>query len=261
MQSKRAGDPLERIACHITRPGKAKQQKPPSRKGIAMNNDTAPSVNDIPARDDYQAPANAIAYAAAIVPGPTYDPFAHIEALGYELRRMDLPLGILGLTDFTNRTVTLDSHLYSHEARATAAHEVVHIERGPLTVAAANASRSLALADGRNVATLASEEEACDALAAARLLPFDHLMAAARGADSIEELAESAGADRALLFCRLAQLSRWQHDQVLRAAQHAEHGSRLQRRTPMRRRPPSKIRQPLPWQGSRPGGYGRRTPR
>ena len=212
-----------------------------------MLKNTAPSVHHVPIRDDYDTPANATSYAAAIQPGLTYDPFDHIASLGYDLIHADLPLEILGLTDFHARTVTVGDWLLPHEARATAAHEVVHIERGPLAHATRNVTRALTADDGRPIPVQAAEEAACDALAAARLLPFEHLVQAARGVDSPEELAEAAGVDRSLLLVRLGQLSRWEHDQVLRVTQYAEHGSRLRRHTPLRRARSSKIRQPLPW--------------
>lgn len=50
----------------------------------------------------------------------------------WTLVQADLPARVRGCANFLTRTVTLDRNLRQVERRCTIAHEVIHIERGPL---------------------------------------------------------------------------------------------------------------------------------
>lgn len=54
------------------------------------------------------------------------------ELVGWTLLFAHLPEGILGLTDYRARTVTLAHGLTQAERRCTIAHETEHIHRGPV---------------------------------------------------------------------------------------------------------------------------------
>lgn len=65
--------------------------------------------------------------------GMHYHPWRHLRRLvDWTLHWSDLPEGILGLTDFERRTITLTTGLTQVERRSTIAHELVHAERGPV---------------------------------------------------------------------------------------------------------------------------------
>ena len=62
-----------------------------------------------------------------------YHPWRHFRAqAAWTLHWADLPPRLHGYTDFWGGTVTLDRRLRQVERRCTIAHEVAHIERGPL---------------------------------------------------------------------------------------------------------------------------------
>ncbi|GAB3622548.1 hypothetical protein GCM10027418_06300 [Mariniluteicoccus endophyticus] len=62
-----------------------------------------------------------------------YHPWAEFARhTAWELRFAVLPSGVWGLTCWKTRTVTLHSWLLQAERRCTIAHELLHIERGPL---------------------------------------------------------------------------------------------------------------------------------
>lgn len=54
------------------------------------------------------------------------------ELVDWTLHWAHLPEGLLGITDYRARTVTLDSRLTQAERRCTIAHETEHIHRGPV---------------------------------------------------------------------------------------------------------------------------------
>lgn len=54
------------------------------------------------------------------------------ELVDWTLHWAHLPEGLLGITDYRTRTVTLDRRLTQAERRCTIAHETEHIHRGPI---------------------------------------------------------------------------------------------------------------------------------
>lgn len=221
--------------------------------GEGRGGSTSPCPHYVPLRDDYALPVNAVPYAASITPGPDYDPFDHIDALGFHVELKRLPLAVVGVTDFQCKTVFIHPWDDSGSMRTTAAHEVVHIERGPLSRVAALAAGARSVDCGMGAAlSVRAEEDACNATAAARLLPFEYLLATARGVDSVEEIAEATSIDYPMVMARMSHLSRLEHDQILGVTQYAEHGSRLRRRSslkcsPLKPKRSPKMREVLPW--------------
>lgn len=102
-----------------------------------------------------------------------------------------MPEGILGVTDFTARTVTLDTRLTQAERRCTIAHETQHINRGPVPASAVYRSR---------------EERYVDQAAARQLIDIRALGEAIAWSESHAEAAEELWVDEATLRARLAHL-------------------------------------------------------
>lgn len=101
----------------------------------------------------------------------------------------DLGDDCLGETDHDARTVTLTTGMTQAQRRSTIAHEVAHVERGPVP-------RWLE----------PREESHVDALAARRLISWPALLDACRWALTLEELAEELWVDEATAECRLRHL-------------------------------------------------------
>lgn len=107
----------------------------------------------------------------------------------WRLRITRLPDGLLGLTDHSARTVTLTAGMTQAQRRSTMAHEIGHVERGPVP---------------EHIEHI--EERAVDVLAARRLIPLEQLIDAARWARCTHELAEDLWVDEATLRVRLDHL-------------------------------------------------------
>jgi Zn-dependent peptidase ImmA (M78 family) len=120
-----------------------------------------------------------------------YDPW---EALGQldqvRLERADLPSGQRGRIHFSSCTITLGRQLLDVEQRCTLAHELVHLERGPVI-------RRL----------VRREERAVSAIAARRLVPMSALRTAIRSGCPGDELAEELGVDVRTVQVRLRTLT------------------------------------------------------
>lgn len=120
-----------------------------------------------------------------------YHPWRALRALaGWTLHWHDLGDDEhLGETDYDRRTVTLSPGMTQAQRRCTIAHEVAHVERGPVP----------GHLQGR-------EEEAVDVLAARRLITWPDLRDAALWARSVHELADELWVDEATVECRLRHL-------------------------------------------------------
>lgn len=101
-----------------------------------------------------------------------------------------LPDGLLGYTDFTARSVVLDTRLTQVERRCTIAHETEHILRGP--------------AHPRH---RARDERAVDDAAARKLIPLEALAEALVWSYDDHELAEELWVDLATVRARLKGLT------------------------------------------------------
>lgn len=109
----------------------------------------------------------------------------------WALRWARLPDDMIGLTNFAERTVTLDRRLLQAERRCTIAHELEHIRRGPVP------------AD----AILARREEAAVSRAAARtLIGLADLGEALCGTGSLSDAAAELWVDEDTLIERLRHL-------------------------------------------------------
>lgn len=61
-----------------------------------------------------------------------YHPWRRLRELpAWELSWANLPVSVVGLTDWATRTVTLERDQTQAERRSAIAHELEHIERGP----------------------------------------------------------------------------------------------------------------------------------
>ncbi|WP_181312505.1 hypothetical protein [Nocardioides campestrisoli] len=101
-----------------------------------------------------------------------------------------LPPGVLGLTDYARRTVTLALGMTQAERRSTIAHELVHIERGPVPAA-----------------YVAREERIVDVITARQLVDFHELVDAMVWSLDEHEIADALWVDPAVVVVRLRTLT------------------------------------------------------
>lgn len=109
----------------------------------------------------------------------------------WTLRQADLPRGVHGFTDFIAGTVTIDRRLLQVERRCTVAHEIVHIERGPVPADPVLAAR---------------EESAVEAETARRLIELHELGGALAWANHPAEAADVLWVTEHVLQVRLDHL-------------------------------------------------------
>ena len=119
------------------------------------------------------------------------------------LARAELPDGLRGVADFDTRTVILHSRLRQVERRCTLAHEIVHIERGPVPVDERLAAR---------------EESAVQREAARRLISLEALGEALAWSEQPAEVADVLWVTEDVLQARLASLHpaerAWLHERL-----------------------------------------------
>lgn len=121
-----------------------------------------------------------------------YHPWRHFRAMArWTLQQADLPTGRAGVTNWPTGTVTLDRRLSQVQRRCTIAHEIVHIERGPVP------------ADTRLVAR---EEMAVEQEVVRRLIPLEDLGEALAWARSKAEAADVLWVTEDVLQVRLDHL-------------------------------------------------------
>ena len=108
--------------------------------------------------------------------------------------------GALGSVDYVSRTITLAPDLLQRERRTTLTHELIHLERGPVT----------AVGVRREEATVELE-------AARRLIAINELINAAKWTDDVHELALELGVDEAAVLVRLQHLADDERAQLARA--------------------------------------------
>ena len=107
------------------------------------------------------------------------------------LIQTDLPPRVRGLTDFRNRRVILDRKLLQVERRCVIAHELVHIERGPIPAHPAYRAR---------------EESRVEREVARRLIELTELGEALAWAHHVSEAADYLWVTEDVLRVRLACL-------------------------------------------------------
>ncbi|MFC2623676.1 MAG: ImmA/IrrE family metallo-endopeptidase [Propionibacterium acidifaciens] len=103
-----------------------------------------------------------------------------------------LPSGQSGRVDWARRVVTVDCRLSAAQRRCTLAHELVHVERGPVPADPWLAAR---------------EEAAVEAEAARRLIGIDALADALAWSSQPAEIADELGVDVQTLMVRVGGLS------------------------------------------------------
>lgn len=132
-----------------------------------------------------------------------YDPWVALEQVGpVTLVDADLPPGRRGEIRFSTRVIALSRRLLEVERTCTLAHELVHLERGP--VIRRHTSR---------------EERMVAAIAARRLITMDRLAAALAWTTDSFELADELGVDARTVRVRLAELTE-QERRDLASLQH-----------------------------------------
>lgn len=98
-----------------------------------------------------------------------YHPWRRFRALArWTLQQADLPEGVHGQLRWSTRTVTLDRRLSQVQRRCTIAHELVHIERGPVPCSAWLAEREEAAVEQEVARRLIKLKDLGEALAWAR---------------------------------------------------------------------------------------------
>lgn len=103
-----------------------------------------------------------------------------------------LPGAQSGRVDWARRVVTVDCRLSAAQRRCTLAHELVHVERGPVPADPWLAAR---------------EEAAVEAEAARRLIPLEALAGALAWSRRPVEVADELGVDVQTLMVRVGGLS------------------------------------------------------
>lgn len=121
-----------------------------------------------------------------------HDPWHEFRSLSdWALHWARLPAGLLGLTNFGTRTVTLDRRLLQAERRCTVAHEIEHIRLGPVPADPVLAAR---------------EEAAIDRTVARKLISIGELGDALAWTSSLAEAAQELWVDEDTLTARLRHL-------------------------------------------------------
>lgn len=119
-----------------------------------------------------------------------HHPWRALRALSeWTLHWRDLGEETLGVTDFDERTITLNTGMTQAQRRSTIAHETAHVERGP----APHWMKP-------------REESLVDQIAARRLISFEALARAVVWAHTVEELAEELWVDEETALCRLRHM-------------------------------------------------------
>lgn len=95
-----------------------------------------------------------------------YHPWRKLRALAeWTLRIAPLPKGVMGETYWPTKTITLRPDLLQAERRCTIAHELTHIERGPVPVEPVLAAREELTVEKETARRLIPIERLADALA------------------------------------------------------------------------------------------------
>lgn len=122
-----------------------------------------------------------------------YHPWRALRQLGDEWTLVWAPIaGVvdrLGLTSWHDKTITLDPDQDQAQRRSTLAHELVHVERGPVDCRYRH-----------------REERYVDAVAARRLIGIRELGEALAWAHDLAEAADELWVDESMLRARLAHL-------------------------------------------------------
>lgn len=118
-----------------------------------------------------------------------------------------LPPGLLGYTDHQTRTIHLRAGMSQAQRRATLAHELQHVERGPVL---------------RHLVDI--DEAQVDEATARHLIPLESLLSAVRWCHqwNVAELADELWVDQATVRTRLAHLHPAERHAITRAVRSRE---------------------------------------
>lgn len=120
-----------------------------------------------------------------------------------------LPDGILGHTDWSTKTITLDITMLQAQRRSTIAHEMEHARRGP--------------AHPDPVLT-AKDETAVELAAARKLISLEALGEAMAWSDDIHEIADDLWVDPGMVEARLQHLHPAERHYLRRRLAHHHEG-------------------------------------
>lgn len=120
----------------------------------------------------------------------------------------ELPDGVLGRTDWSTRTITLNIRMLQAQRRSTVCHEIEHVRRGP--------------AHPDPVLT-AREESAVEQATARKMITIEALGEAMAWSDDIHEVAEDLWVDPALVETRLRHLHPSERHYLRRRLTHKDH--------------------------------------
>lgn len=139
-----------------------------------------------------------------------HHPWREFRALAdWTLQSALLPLDFVGITDFDDKTVTLDRRLLQAERRCTIAHEIEHIRRGPVPTDPVLAAR---------------EEEQIDTAVARKLISLEQLGEALAWSANMQEAAAELWVDLPTLEARLNHLHPSERHYLRRRLETARHG-------------------------------------
>lgn len=129
----------------------------------------------------------------------TYDPWRALASYGnVDVVDAELPPTRRGLIEFATGRITLRPELLDVEKRCTLAHELVHLERGPVLVRQTR-----------------REERVVASIAATRLVPLTDLREALRWTTDRHELAEELHVDVRTIDVRLSNLTDAERDALM----------------------------------------------
>ena len=116
----------------------------------------------------------------------------------------DLPDGMLGATDHQRKVIYLDRGMTQAQRRATLAHELQHVHRGPVSAA-----------------LVEQDEQDVDHAASRELIPIESLVSAVKWCHhgDLDELADELWVDRDTVETRLRNLHPAERHAITRAVE------------------------------------------
>lgn len=129
---------------------------------------------------------------------------------GWTLVIASLPEDQAGETDWSTKTVTINARLLQAQRRATIAHEIEHMRRGPVH---------------HEPALVAKEEVAVERAAARKMITVEALGEAMAWSDNIHEIADDLWVDPDMVEARLRHLHPAERHYLRRRLSHQKEDS------------------------------------
>lgn len=136
---------------------------------------------------------------------PRYDtaawsPWIAAESLEAKIRFIDMAGGLLGACDWFTRSIYIRNGVTEAQSLCVAAHEVLHLKRGPYVCPTERMRRR--------------DEEIISIEVARLLIPLPRLIDAVAWSSYLAEQAEVLGVDTFTVRTRLDHLDRWEADML-----------------------------------------------